>query len=32
LTHVTELVGVAALWALTRRLPDTPVLTPAGAV
>jgi predicted anti-sigma-YlaC factor YlaD len=32
MTHVTELVGVAALWALTRRLPDTPVLTPAGAV
>jgi predicted anti-sigma-YlaC factor YlaD len=32
MTHVTELVGVVALWALTRRLPETPVLTPAGAV
>jgi predicted anti-sigma-YlaC factor YlaD len=32
MTHLTELVGVAALWALTRRLPETPVLTPAGAV
>ena len=26
LTHLTELVGVVALWALTRRLPDTPAL------
>jgi predicted anti-sigma-YlaC factor YlaD len=26
LTHLTELVGVVALWALTRRLPDTPGL------
>lgn len=25
LTHVAELVGVAALWALSRRLPDAPV-------
>lgn len=29
LTHLTELVGVAALWALTRRLPDATVLQPA---
>lgn len=26
LTHLTELVGVAALWALSRRLPDQPTL------
>jgi predicted anti-sigma-YlaC factor YlaD len=32
LTHLTEVIGVLALWALTRRLPDTPVLAPAGAV
>lgn len=32
LTHLTEVVGVLALWALTRRLPENPVLTPAGAV
>lgn len=31
LTHLTELIGVAALWALTRRLPDDPVLRPAVA-
>lgn len=26
LTHLTELIGVAALWALTRRLPDDPLV------
>jgi predicted anti-sigma-YlaC factor YlaD len=26
LTHLTELVGVVALWGLTRRLPDAPTL------
>jgi predicted anti-sigma-YlaC factor YlaD len=26
LTHLSELVGVVALWALTRRLPDRPDL------
>jgi predicted anti-sigma-YlaC factor YlaD len=31
LTHLTELIGVVALWALTRRLPDRPALVPAGA-
>ncbi|MEX0834758.1 MAG: hypothetical protein WD010_01605, partial [Nitriliruptor sp.] len=31
LTHVTELVGVAALWALTRRSPDDTVPRPAFA-
>jgi predicted anti-sigma-YlaC factor YlaD len=32
LGHLTELVGVAALWVLTRRLPDEPALRPATVV
>ncbi|WP_052664919.1 zf-HC2 domain-containing protein [Nitriliruptor alkaliphilus] len=31
LNHLTELIGVAALWALTRRLPGTTVRPPAIA-
>lgn len=31
LGHLAELVGVAALWALVRRLPDPPGLRPAVA-
>jgi predicted anti-sigma-YlaC factor YlaD len=31
LTHLSEVVGVLALWALTRRLPDPPSLRPVPA-
>ncbi len=32
LTHLTEVIGVAALWALTRRLPDDPHATRPATV